>query len=117
MYCAALVEHLFPQVYDDLIKEIHRILKKNGKLVIYAPNPEHLFEILKKHNIILKKDVTHVDYKTMKRLKKTLQQQGFFIKKAFFIESHIPLFNIIEKMFMKFLPVFRRRIGILAIKR
>ncbi|RLC08746.1 MAG: hypothetical protein DRI57_23425 [Deltaproteobacteria bacterium] len=115
-YCADLVEHLYPSVYNDLVKETRRILKKGGKFAIYTPNPSHFFEILKKHNIVLRKDISHVDYKTMPRLKESLSNQGFMIKKAFYIESHIPFLDVLERNLMKFVPFFRRRNAVLAIK-
>lgn len=116
IYCADLVEHLYPEIYLDLIRETHRILKKGGKFIIYTPNPSHSFEVLKRHNIILKKDISHVDYKTMDRLKNDLAGNGFLIKKADYMESHIPILNIIERVFIKIIPLLRRRNAVLAIK-
>ena len=116
VFCGDLVEHLYPKVYEELLKEIYRILKKDGKLVIYTPNPQHFFEILRRHNIILKKAISHVDYKTMDRLKSSLSKNNFSIRKAFYMESHICGLNKVEKLFMALLPIFRRRNAILAIK-
>jgi len=116
VYCADLVEHLYPAVYDELLIEVYRLLKKGGEFVIYTPNPSHLFEIMKKHNIILKKVVSHVDYKTMKRLKSSLTDNRFTVKKAFYCESHVPILDLIERLTLKFFPLFRRRNAVLAIK-
>ena len=116
IYCADLVEHLYPGIYLGLIKEAHRILKENGKLIIYTPNPSHILEFLKRYNIVLKKDVSHVDFKTMKVMKKTLSENGFEIVRACFIESHLPVLNKIEKTLMNLIPIFRRRNAILAVK-
>ena len=115
-YCTDIVEHLYPDIYIKLFEESRRLLKVGGKLIIYTPNPSHYLEILKNHNIILKKDITHVDYKKMKRLKKSLQNTGIIIKKSYYIESHLPIINIIEKYSMKIIPFLRRRNAILAIK-
>lgn len=116
-YCCDFVEHLYPKIYEYLLGELYRILKKGGKLIIYTPNPSHFLEILRRHNIILKSEVSHVDYKTMARLKNSLITNGFIIKKAFFIESHLPILNLIEKMLLGFIPIFRRRNAVLAIKK
>jgi len=116
IYCADLVEHLYPKIYNDLTKEAHRILKRGGKFVIYTPNPQHIFEILRRYDIILKKAISHVDYKTMDRLIKSLNENDFSIKKSFYIESHIPFFNNIEKILIPIIPILRRRTAILAIK-
>jgi hypothetical protein len=104
-------------VYINLVKEVHRILKVRGKFIVYTPNPSHILEILKNHNIILKKDITHVDYKTMKRLMDSLSNEGFTIKKSYYIESHIPFMKVIERILMNFIPLFRRRNAVLAIKK
>lgn len=116
VYCSDLVEHLYPDVYISFVKEVYRILKKGGKFIIYTPNSSHILEILKNNNVILKKDITHVDYKTMARLKQSLSNEGFTINKSYYIESHIPFMNIIEKMLMTFIPFFRRRNIVLGIK-
>ena len=114
--CADLVEHLYPRAYEDSLKEIKRILKRGGKLIIWTPNRGHLIEMLKNRNIIFKKDISHVDYKSMNRLINSLERQGFLIRKAYYKESHVPFIRIIEKLFMKFFPFVRRRIAILAEK-
>ena len=116
VFCGDLVEHLYPKVYEELLRETYRILRKGGKFIIYTPNPQHIFEMFRRHNIILKKAVSHVDYKTMDRLITSLNKNDFSIKKSFYIESHIPVFNKIEKLFMSSLSIFRRRNAVLAIK-
>lgn len=116
VYCADLVEHLYPSVYLDMVKEVHRILAPSGKFVIYTPNPSHIIELMRSHNIILKQYHSHVDLKSMKRLKQTLQDNNFTIKRAFYMESHLPIMSMIERVFMSFIPLFRRRNAVLAVK-
>jgi len=58
----------------------------------------------------------HVDYKSMDRLLNSLYKRNFLIKKSEYGESHIPILNIIEKLCLRFLPIMRRRIEILAEK-
>ena len=116
VYCSDIVEHLYPEIYYKMIMEIFRVLKKNGRLIIYTPNPKHYIEILKKNDII-NKDVSHVDYKTKKFLEHSLNNAGFKIIKSFYIESHLPIIRSFEKLFLSFIPIFRRRIAILAIKK
>ena len=115
--CADLVEHLYPEAFEELLIEIKRILEKGGKVVIWTPNKGHFLEFLKNRNIILRKDLSHVDYKSMDRLTSSLKKQGFIIKKAYYKESHLPVLSSIERLFMKFLPFLRRRIAILAEKK
>lgn len=113
---ADLFEHLYPDVFEKVLDECKRVLQIGGKLVIWTPNRGHLFEMLKNNNIILKKDISHVHYKSMSYLVKNLTERNFTIRRAFYAESHIPLLNITERLFMSNIPILRRRIAILAEK-
>lgn len=113
---ADLLEHLYPKVSEKTLDECWRLLKKEGKLVIWTPHRGHIFEILKNRNIILKRDESHVDYKSMEWLKTNLIDRGFSIRKAYYAESHVPVFRILERMMLPFVPFMRRRIGVLAEK-
>jgi len=114
--CADLFEHLYPEVFENVLDECRRLLKKGGKLVIWTPHRGHILEILKNNNIILKKDVSHVDYKSMNLILETLCTKQFSIKKKYYVESHIPLLCYIEKRLLYLIPLLRRRIAILAEK-
>ena len=114
--CADLFEHLFPEVFETVLDECRRLLKRYGKLVIWTPHKGHLFEILKNNNIILKRDITHVDYKSMDDLLKSLKKRNFLIRKAYYAESQFPVFRVVEKLLLSVLPIMRRRIAILAEK-
>lgn len=114
-----IAEHLPYEIFKKTIKECFRILKSNGKLIIYTPNKTHIFELLKKNNIILKKDKTHINLMGMKEINEILKNNNFTIEKAYFKSSHIPIFNFIEKIlsYIPFLGIyFKRRICILAKK-
>ena len=114
--CADLVEHLYPEVFEKTLDEIRRLLRKNGKVIIWTPHRGHIIEILKNNNIILKKDVDHVDFKSLDRLVSSLRQRNFSVQKAYYTESHIPVFGIFEKLLLPVLSVMRRRIAVLAEK-
>ena len=113
---ADLFEHLYLKDTKKVIREAYRLLKRKGHLSIWTPSRSHIIEILKNRNILLKKDETHVDYKSKKELIEMLESAGFIIKKHYYAESHIPVFSFLEKIFMRILPIFRRRIAILAYK-
>lgn len=117
--CADLVEHLVPDTYKRMIFECRRVLKEAGRVSIYAPNPAHLFEILRRHNLILRKDESHIHFKNLEYLETTLQEADFDVIRSYFKPSHIPIFNLVERLLM-FAPfigsLFRRRICIVARK-
>jgi len=115
--CADLFEHLYPEVSEKVLDECRRLLKKHGKLVIWTPHRGHILEILKNNNILLKRDTSHVDYKSMDYLLKSLRKRNFSVQKAYYAESHIPVFRILERLLISVSPLFRRRIAILAEKR
>jgi 2-polyprenyl-3-methyl-5-hydroxy-6-metoxy-1,4-benzoquinol methylase len=113
---ADLFEHLYPVDFEKVLDESKRLLKINGKIVIWTPHKGHILEILKNNNIILKKDISHVDYKSMAQILKALKKRKFLIRKSYYTESHLPVFRIIEKLLLRFVPILRRRIAILAEK-
>lgn len=115
--CADIFEHLYPAVYEKVIDECRRLLKPGGKLLIWTPHRGHFIEILRNNDIILKRDVGHVDYKSMDYLTSTLKEKQFLIRKSYYAESHNPGLNIFEKLFQGITPLLRRRIAILAEKK
>lgn len=115
--CADLLEHLYRVTTEKVLAECKRLLKAGGKLVIWTPHQNHIFELLKNHNIILKRDISHVDYKPMSYLLSVLSKTGFEILKAYYVESHLPIFRTFERLLIPILPLMRRRIAILARKR
>ena len=113
---ADLFEHIYPDDFELVMDECKRLLKPGGKLAIWTPNRGHFIEILKNHNILIERDISHVDYKSMDRLIKSCEKRGLKIINKYYAESHIPLINIFEKALLKIIPIFRRRIAILAEK-
>ncbi len=114
--CADLVEHLYPEVFQKTLDECNRLLKRGGHLVIWTDYQKSIFTILRENNILLKKDISHVDYKSMPMMIESLKRRNFIIEKSYYTESHIPFFCIIEKVLLRVIPIMRRRIAILAKK-
>jgi 2-polyprenyl-3-methyl-5-hydroxy-6-metoxy-1,4-benzoquinol methylase len=118
--CADFIEHISQREYEKLVTECWRALKPNGSLVIYTPNRWHFLELMMRYNIFLKRDESHIDIKTMKRVVTPLNDAGFRIVKSYYRPTHINLLRSIETIFMH-VPLigelFRRRICVLAAKR
>lgn len=113
---ADLTEHLYPDVFRMFVKESRRLLRPGGKLIIWTPNPGHIFEFLKARNIILKRDDGHVGYKTLDELTRDLKGEGFRIERAYHRHSHLPVWSWLERVTQWFLPFMRRRNAVLAVK-
>ena len=112
--CTHLFEYQYLKIFEKVLDECRRILKKEGKLIIWTPYRFHILEFLKNNNIIFKGDTSHVDYKSMSYLLKALIKRYFLIKKSYYTESHIPILCSLEKLLLQSLPIMRRHIAILA---
>lgn len=113
---ADLFEHLYPDDSARVAREAFRLLAPGGHFAVWTPNPGHVLEALKRRGIVLRPDPTHVDYKTMDRMKRLLSDAGFAIERAYFAESHVPGLRIIERVLQPVVPFLRRRIAVLARK-
>jgi 2-polyprenyl-3-methyl-5-hydroxy-6-metoxy-1,4-benzoquinol methylase len=113
---ADLFEHLYPDDSMRVVDEAFRILKPGGHFSVWTPHRGHVIEVLKNRNILLRRDVTHVDYKSMDRMKEMLEAAGFGIARAYYAESHLPGLSLLEKLFQGAMPLLRRRIAVLGQK-
>lgn len=113
---ADLFEHLYPEDSARVAREAFRLLKPGGCFSTWTPHRGHLLEILKNNEILLSRDVTHVDYKSMGRMRGLLEDAGFEIEKAYYAESHVPVLRTAERLLQRWVPVLRRRIAVLGRK-
>ena len=113
---ADLFEHLYPEDSERVAREAYRLLKPGGRFAVWTPHRGHILEILKNNRILLKPDPTHVDYKSMRRMRDLCTEAGFRIEKAYFAESHVPVLRTLERLFGRIVPLLRRRIAIRAVK-
>jgi len=119
VYWAGIIEHISKKDYFLLLKETVRVLKKHGQLILESPTNSHFLERLHDLNIILKKDITHIDYKDLDFVSYTLKKDGFEIRVEKYLPTHMPILNIFESVLMKFPLIgkyFKRRFVVLAVK-
>ena len=113
---ADLFEHLYPDDSVAVAAEAYRVLVSGGRFAVWTPCRSHILEVLKNNNVILKRDVSHVDYKSMARMRGLLTGAGFRIERAYFAESHLPGLSALERVAQRWVPLLRRRIAVLGRK-
>lgn len=120
--CTDLVEHLYPRQFDALLKELHRITKNTGCVIIYTPSPSVITKLPKLVKELGKLilgihkqgqsrwsigeegyEYLHVDYKSSRFLRKELKNKGFFIEKEVHTRTALP--------FLEKLPVIQDFLG------
>jgi ubiquinone/menaquinone biosynthesis C-methylase UbiE len=111
---ADLVEHLYPEDSQAVVDEAFRVLKPGGRLSLWTPHRGHFLEMLKARNILLRRDVSHVDYKSLERLERLVGGAGFEVERAYYAESHIGGLRSVERALQRWVPILRRRIALLA---
>lgn len=113
---ADLFEHLYPDDAARVACEAFRLLRPGGRFVTWTPHRGHVLEALKARDIILKRDVSHVDYKSMEAMRELLANAGFDIERAYYAESHVPGLRVLERVLQPWVSWLRRRIAVLGRK-
>ena len=111
---ADLFEHLYPADSTRVAREAFRLLRPGGRFSVWTPHRGHVIEVLKNRGIVFRRDVSHVDYKSMAALRTLLDAAGFDIERAYYAESHVPVLNVVERMLQGLVPPLRRRIAMLG---
>jgi len=113
---ADLFEHLYPEDSVRVVAEAYRLLRPGGRFSVWTPHRGHFLEVLKNHDILLRRDVSHVDYKSMRRMTGLMRDAGFDIERAYYAESHLPGLRVVERLFQGIVPLLRRRVAVLGRK-
>jgi cyclopropane fatty-acyl-phospholipid synthase-like methyltransferase len=113
---ADLFEHVYPEDSARIAAEAFRLLRPGGRFSTWTPHRGHVLEVLKNRNMILKRDISHVDYKSMARMTGLLVDAGFEIERAYYAPSHLPGLRLVERALQPVVPLLRRRIAVLGHK-
>jgi len=111
---ADFTEHLADHTFCEVLSEVHRVLRSDGTLSIYTPNPRHLVERLKRRNLLLAQNPTHIGLRNATQIKEALAAAGYAIERNDWVASFIPLLRIIERAGGPRLELFRYRLCIRA---
>lgn len=114
---ADLFEHLYPEDTVRVAAEAYRLLKPGGRFAVWTPHRRHVLEVLRNHDVILKRAPSHVDYKSMERTCRYLSDAGFEVERNYYAPSHLPGLRTIERCLQPLVPWLRRRIAVVGVRR
>jgi SAM-dependent methyltransferase len=111
---ADLTEHLDDVTFGRVLREVRRALKPGGTLVLYTPNRAHIFEWLRERNVMRDGDPSHIGLRSEQELADAVHAAGLRVQTVRRLPSHLPVWNILERVFSRWIPFMRRRIGLVA---
>lgn len=111
---ADLAEHLDDVTLGRVLREARRVLRPAGTLIVYTPNRSHIFERLRARRVLRDGDPSHIGLRTERELADAVAAAGLRVQSVRHLRSHIPAWNILEWLLARWVPLMRRRIGLVA---
>lgn len=113
---ADFTEHLDDETLRRVLGEAARVLQPGGTLVIYTPAASHIFERMRDRGIVLEQEPSHIGIRSAEELAKFATEAGFSVARVSYLPSHLPVWNLLERALGRWVPLLRRRIGLVARK-
>jgi ubiquinone/menaquinone biosynthesis C-methylase UbiE len=110
---ADLTEHLDDVTLARMLREAARVLRPTGRLVLYTPDRQHVFERLRDAGV-MKQDPSHIGVRTAAELAAAVDGAGFSVERRRWLPSHLPGLDLAERLLAPLVPLLRRRIGLVA---
>jgi SAM-dependent methyltransferase len=111
---ADLVEHVDDETFRSMLRELRRVLVPGGTLTIYTPNPRHVIERLKAHDLVLAQNPTHIGLRDARRLEHVLREEGFAVDRLEWRPSFFRGLRSVERVAGRRLELFRYRLAVRA---
>jgi SAM-dependent methyltransferase len=112
---AGVTEHLDDETLRKVFEEAARVLEPGGALVVYTPSPTHLFERLRDSGAMAA-DPSHIGIRPAEDLAAAARRAGLEVEELRHLHSHLPAWSALERGFARWVPLLRRRIGLVARK-
>jgi ubiquinone/menaquinone biosynthesis C-methylase UbiE len=112
---ADITEHLDDATLQGVLRDARRVLRSGGTLVVYTPENSHVFERLRAVGV-MRQDPSHIGVRTAAELAEAVRAAGLEVVDVRWLPSHLPGLNLLERAFAPWVPLLRRRIGIVARK-
>jgi 2-polyprenyl-3-methyl-5-hydroxy-6-metoxy-1,4-benzoquinol methylase len=113
---ADFTEHLDDDTFYRVLSDLARVMKPGGTLVVYTPEAGHIFEQLRERGILLEQEPSHIGIRSAQELARATEKPGFRVERIRYLPSHLPIWNLVEGMLARWVPLLRRRIGLVAIR-
>jgi 2-polyprenyl-3-methyl-5-hydroxy-6-metoxy-1,4-benzoquinol methylase len=110
-----VVEHLEDPTFLAMLRELRRVLVRGGSLSIYTPNPLHLVERLKAHDLILAQNPTHIGLRTSERLVRMLEDCDYVVDREAWKASFFPVLGKVDSALGRHSQTFRYRLCLRAV--
>jgi len=111
---ADFTEHLDDDTLMRVLGELKRVARPGTWLVIYTPEASHIFERLRARSLLLEQEPSHIGIRSAEMLAFAAQQAGFHVDDVRYLPSHLPVWNLLERLLARWVPLLRRRIGLIA---
>ncbi|MEX0890658.1 MAG: class I SAM-dependent methyltransferase [Gemmatimonadota bacterium] len=113
---ADLTEHLDRGTLDGLLAEARRVLRPGGQLVLYTPDRSHLLERLRAAGVLRDGDPSHIGMRSAAELAAAVAAAGFTVARVAHLPSHLPGLSLAERALGRWVPLLRRRAGLVAVR-
>ena len=94
---ADLVEHLDDATFAAMLAEVKRVLVA-GRRLSYTPNPLHLVERMKAHDLVVAQNPTHIGLRPARELAAGLEQAGYAIEINSWRPSFVRVLRNVERV-------------------
>jgi ubiquinone/menaquinone biosynthesis C-methylase UbiE len=112
---ADVTEHLDDETLRKVFEEAARVLEPGGVFVVYTPSPTHVFERLRDAGAMAQ-DPSHIGIRPAESLAAAANRAGLRVEELRHLHSQLPVWSTIERGFSRWVPLLRRRIGLVARK-